>query len=266
MLGVAAACLWTAQGAFITACSNDENRGRNSGIFWAMLQSSLLTGNLIGFFQFPDPDRITPAQAHLFYWILFGVAAGGVVVLCLLRKPVQDLSASSYSSVNDSTASSASMAGKMGPIEAAKATFKLLVTPKMLQLSVIIMYSGLVLTFWSTKYPTMIGGNLSPGPKLPRAFKPSMIGLSGICVGAGEVIGGLSMGKLGDRAGRSTVIIIGLALHTIALFLVEFNFLGGYMEPKCVSSPRPASHPPVACSCSPGPALPSVRGEPPRSL
>jgi len=151
LLGVAAACLWTAQGAFITACSNDENRGRNSGIFWAMLQSSLLTGNLIGYFQFPDPGVITVDQAHLFYWILFGVAAAGVVILCLLRAPVADLSAQSFSSVNESTASTLSNGAKLSPLGVAKATFQLLITPKMLQLSVIIMYSGLILTFWSSK-------------------------------------------------------------------------------------------------------------------
>ena len=36
LLGFAAAVLWTAQGHLLTQCSDDTNRGRNSGIFWCV--------------------------------------------------------------------------------------------------------------------------------------------------------------------------------------------------------------------------------------
>ena len=52
--------------------------------------------------------------------------------------------------------------------------------------------AGLALTFWSAKYPTMIGD----------AFRPRDIGLSGITVGAAEIIGGMTMGRLADAHGR----------------------------------------------------------------
>jgi MFS family permease len=37
-LGVGAAIIWTAQGAFLSRCSDETTISRNSGIFWAMLQ------------------------------------------------------------------------------------------------------------------------------------------------------------------------------------------------------------------------------------
>ena len=38
VLGVGAAIIWTAQGAFLSRCSDETTISRNSGIFWAMLQ------------------------------------------------------------------------------------------------------------------------------------------------------------------------------------------------------------------------------------
>ncbi|XP_011385253.1 UNC93-like protein MFSD11 [Pteropus vampyrus] len=38
-IGIAAAVLWTAQGNCLTVNSDEHTIGRNSGIFWALLQS-----------------------------------------------------------------------------------------------------------------------------------------------------------------------------------------------------------------------------------
>lgn len=56
LLGVGAAFIWTAQGAFLTVNSDSKTMARNSGIFWAMLQSSLLIGNTYYYFQFAGKD------------------------------------------------------------------------------------------------------------------------------------------------------------------------------------------------------------------
>lgn len=96
-------------------------------------------------------------------------------------------------------------------------TFKLLGTKDMMMLGVLIAYTGstifcclgdvskeeplhshapppphpgLELSFWSGKYPTVIGGTLSPGPSLPNDFNAKKIGISGIIVGCAEIIGG----------------------------------------------------------------------------
>lgn len=39
LLGVGAALIWTGQGTYLSQCSNETNISRNSGVFWAMLQT-----------------------------------------------------------------------------------------------------------------------------------------------------------------------------------------------------------------------------------
>ena len=48
------------QGAFLTVNSRPETVSRNSGIFWAMFQCSLIIGNTFAYFQFTDLDDIDP--------------------------------------------------------------------------------------------------------------------------------------------------------------------------------------------------------------
>lgn len=43
LLGVGAAIIWTAQGAFLSKCSDESTMSRNSGLFWAMLQMRFVT-------------------------------------------------------------------------------------------------------------------------------------------------------------------------------------------------------------------------------
>ena len=43
---------WAAQGNFLTINSPGNTGGRNAGIFWGLLQCSLLFGNLFVFFEF----------------------------------------------------------------------------------------------------------------------------------------------------------------------------------------------------------------------
>ena len=52
VVGIGAALIWTAQGNFLTINSDESTMGRNSGIFWAILQCSLLFGNMFVYFYF----------------------------------------------------------------------------------------------------------------------------------------------------------------------------------------------------------------------
>ena len=45
--------------------SEPETMGRNSGIFWGMLEMSLLVGNTFAYFQFKDTDDIGTLRSLL---------------------------------------------------------------------------------------------------------------------------------------------------------------------------------------------------------
>ena len=50
--------IWVAQGNFLTLNSDEGTMERNSGIFWAMLQCSMLVGNTFVYFQFQGQEDI----------------------------------------------------------------------------------------------------------------------------------------------------------------------------------------------------------------
>ena len=61
LIGLGAAMIWVAQGNFLTLNSDPETMERNSGIFWAMLQMSLIIGNTFFYFQLRDIEQIDKA-------------------------------------------------------------------------------------------------------------------------------------------------------------------------------------------------------------
>jgi hypothetical protein len=46
--------LWVAQGQYLSENSDKGTIGRNSGLFWALLESSLVIGNLFVFLYLPS--------------------------------------------------------------------------------------------------------------------------------------------------------------------------------------------------------------------
>ena len=60
-LGFGAAFFWVAQGTFLTLNSDSLTMERNTGLFWAVLQSSQLAGNLYIYLEFQDMDYIDSA-------------------------------------------------------------------------------------------------------------------------------------------------------------------------------------------------------------
>ncbi|XP_078230860.1 UNC93-like protein MFSD11 isoform X2 [Callithrix jacchus] len=156
-IGIAAAVLWTAQGNCLTINSDEHTIGRNSGIFWALLQSRSAQNNL------------TKA------------------------------------------------------VDAFKKSFKLCVTKEMLLLSITTAYTGLELTFFSGVYGTCIGAINKFG-----AEEKSLIGLSGIFIGIGEILGGSLFGLLSknNRFGRNPVVLLGILVHFMAFYLIFLNMPG----------------------------------------
>jgi hypothetical protein len=98
ILGAAGGVLWTAQGQVLFANSNPDTVGRNSGIFWLMLESSLVIGNLY-YYLFVHfiaaPNASTSAESSLcfdhtkniiLYASLTGLGVIGVSVFIFIRR------------------------------------------------------------------------------------------------------------------------------------------------------------------------------------
>uniref|UniRef100_UPI00398E6D51 UNC93-like protein MFSD11 n=1 Tax=Pristiophorus japonicus TaxID=55135 RepID=UPI00398E6D51 len=90
-------------------------------------------------------------------------------------------------------------------------------TKNILLLSVTIVYSGLVLTFYSGVYGTCIGATRQFG----TAAK-GLIGLSGIFVGVGEILGGGIFGLLciNNQFRRTSAVLLGLIAHFLGFYLI----------------------------------------------
>jgi len=206
VIGLGAPVIWTAQGNFLSLNSDDETISRNSGIVWAMLQSSIFIGNIFAYFMFTGEEYISSSVRTTVGVVLLSITGAGVLVMLLLRPTpwARDIVAS-----NDS------------PTAALRSSGKLFMTKDMLMLSVTFLYTGLQLSIWSGVYPTCVG--------FTNTFGENRKALATICmifIAAGEVLGGAVFGFFGHlttRRGRDPIIILGFITSMISYFLMFLN-------------------------------------------
>ncbi|XP_009994860.1 PREDICTED: UNC93-like protein MFSD11 isoform X2 [Chaetura pelagica] len=148
----------------------------------------------------------------------------GTVLFFLIRKQEDTKAPGEEDSVNEILGDSSmnkSAQGKMTRAVAAfKKSIKLSFTKEILLLSVTTAYTGLELTFFSGVYGTCIGAVNRFGSE-----EKSLIGLSGIFIGVGEILGGGLFGLLSknNHFGRNPVVMLGIIVHFIAFYLIFFN-------------------------------------------
>lgn len=227
LVGIGAAVLWTAQGNVLAINSSDSTIGRNSGIFWALLQFSLFFGNLYVYCAWHGHVHITDKDRQTVFISLTVISLVGCFLFFLIRKPEAESGSSEATeallqgeSESDSAVSSPQPGLCSQALEAFIKACKLFVTKEMLLLSICIAYTGLELTFYSGVYGTCIGAMMQFGQDAK-----SLIGISGICIGVGEILGGGVFGMLNkcNRFGRNPVVLFGLVIHFIAFYLIFLN-------------------------------------------
>eukprot|EP00051_Salpingoeca_urceolata_P020110 m.299346 g.299346 ORF g.299346 m.299346 type:complete len:444 (-) comp19546_c0_seq14:45-1376(-) len=198
ILGVGAAVLWTAQGVFLTRNSTEADRGRLSGVFWAMLQARLIIGNAVALHTTGDIGQTMSAdQARRFFVTMCVIGSVGTACFALLRRsPPTHIS------------ELPSPHGRHGPSDTSvSAVIEILRQRDMVAVSAFSAFTGLLLTFWSGKFFTIMTGQLEPdGLKLPAEFQFSAVAKAGFAVAGGEIAGGLCGGWAADRFGRSRVV------------------------------------------------------------
>ena len=77
IVGCGAAVIWTAQGVFLTENSNDDNMQRNSGIFWSILQCSMIIGNLYIYFKWKGITTVSSDVRIPLYTIFTALCGAG---------------------------------------------------------------------------------------------------------------------------------------------------------------------------------------------
>lgn len=227
VVGIAAAILWTAQGNLLTINSTDATIGRNSGIFWALLQFSLFFGNMYIYFAWHGHVHISDKDRQTVFISLTVISLVGSFLFFLIQKPEPEATPSEASESllqTESTESAPIIVATPGlgsqALDAFKKALQLSVTKEMLLLSISIAYTGLELTFYSGVYGTCIGAMTQFGNDAK-----SLIGLSGIFIGLGEILGGGMFGMLNkcNRFGRNPVVLLGLITHFVAFYLIFLN-------------------------------------------
>uniref|UniRef100_A0A671SHH1 UNC93-like protein MFSD11 n=1 Tax=Sinocyclocheilus anshuiensis TaxID=1608454 RepID=A0A671SHH1_9TELE len=76
IIGIGAALLWTAQGHFLVENSDASTINRNTGLFWALLQCSMLFGNLYVYFDWKGKTEISGNMMLSFYSGVYGTCIG----------------------------------------------------------------------------------------------------------------------------------------------------------------------------------------------
>uniref|UniRef100_UPI0037E8D2BB UNC93-like protein MFSD11 n=1 Tax=Semicossyphus pulcher TaxID=241346 RepID=UPI0037E8D2BB len=228
LVGIGAAVLWTAQGNVLAINSTDNTIGRNSGIFWALLQFSLFFGNLYIYCAWHGHVHITDKDRQTVFISLTVISLVGCFLFFLIRRPDPEPAPSEVSESllqaesieSNSTASSPHPGLGAQALDAFVRACKMFVTKEMLLLSISIGYTGLELTFYSGVYGTCIGAMNRFGQDAK-----SLIGISGIFIGMGEILGGGVFGMLNkcNRFGRNPVVLLGLITHFIAFYLIFLN-------------------------------------------
>ncbi|XP_042240737.1 UNC93-like protein MFSD11 isoform X1 [Homarus americanus] len=237
IVGAGAALIWTGQGNYLTLMSTQKTISRNSGIFWAMLQSSMLFGNIFVFYQFMGKDIIDKTTRNVVFSVLTAVGVIGVGVMCALPKP----GAGGSGRADESLGS---------PFNALKKSLALFKTKDMLLLSATFFYTGIELSFFSGVYSACLSATLRfPDPK-------RLVGLSGMFIGCGEILGGGVFGIFGSKTvkfGRDPIVLLGYLVHMVCFFLIFLNLptmspLQNTKDPSFISDGQPSQVIAMLCS------------------
>uniref|UniRef100_A0A3B5KBZ5 UNC93-like protein MFSD11 n=1 Tax=Takifugu rubripes TaxID=31033 RepID=A0A3B5KBZ5_TAKRU len=214
LIGVAAALLWTAQGQFLVANSEASTINRNTGMFWALLQCSMLFGNLYVYFEWNGRTEIPDDSRRNVFLSLMVVSVVGTLSFLALSasRHEEDVLSEDEGQSNSEEVSC--------PLSCSGTIRQLLKDKTIVLLSPSMAYSGLELSFYSGVYGTCVGATAQFG-----AAAKGLIGISGIVVGVGEIVGGGLFGLLckNNRFRRTSVVFLGMVVHFVAFYLIFLN-------------------------------------------
>ncbi len=141
------------------------------------------------YFEFEGETVITKDTRTVVFSALTGVGTLALLVFCLLR-PVTDASRAAADQLDKEASNSGTKEQKpildpeRGPLEALKASGKLLTTRDMSRLVLTFCYTGVELSFITGVYSGAIGFTEAFGED-----RTKFVGISGMLMGVGEILG-----------------------------------------------------------------------------
>ena len=224
--GLGASLMWVGHGRYLTRNSNSETISRNSGIFWAIYQLSLVTGNVSVYCIFTSKNYDKPTR-RLIFIILTILAIIGTVILATLRKPQirslisEDVCEKEKEQEKKKESKKLKNHVLLVAWERMKKALRLIITPNLIMLTLTFIYSGLVLAFYSGVYTSSFGFTAKMGES-----RKKLVSLVGICLGIGEVTAGIIFGPLASRfkiRSRWIVLVIGSITHAFCYLTIFLN-------------------------------------------
>lgn len=207
LVGIGAGPLWAAQGSYLAKNSDAETSGRNAGLFWLMLQSSILFGNIFVYLAFSSRTVIDDRARYVVYGVLTLVCVIGVLVLLLLT---------------DNTRTVVITEANLTAMGQFVAALKLAKSINMILLAFAFLFTGQLLSFFTGVYGTAIGATTQFGLDAKK-----FIGLSGVFIGIGEIVGGSIFGLMSSTASKSirrdTIFVLGYLVTICSLSLIFIN-------------------------------------------
>uniref|UniRef100_T1J1U8 UNC93-like protein MFSD11 n=1 Tax=Strigamia maritima TaxID=126957 RepID=T1J1U8_STRMM len=220
-VGFGGACIWAGHGKLITVNSDESNISRNSGIFWAMFESSLLISNLVVYFDFRRLIRDSQSRTSTLTTLLT-VSVVGILPLLFLKMPVKKKTKTTRKE------SHLEVGGVKIAWRSLDGTIRIFFTKQMLVLCITFLFTGFELAFFSSVYATW--------PEMTRKFDSNATnvsnvtgpwtGLNGAFVGVGEITGSVVFGVLAKWTltfGRDVAFTCGYVVHLVSYYLIFLN-------------------------------------------
>ncbi|UMM43842.1 hypothetical protein L5515_019177 [Caenorhabditis briggsae] len=224
VLGAGAALLWAGNGCYLVEISRKNKMERNSGIMWAMLQSSMITGGIFLIYVLRSGDL---SNSFTFIYVVFSavIAVGILVLIFMPNNPGQYGQQNEEiennleeplipSDILESTAPPQSLG------EQVRSMLAMSLTPNMLSLSVLFVYSGLEMTFYTGVYTSCLSAT-----QFLKTFSDLVIPYNALLIGAGQIFGGIVTGALGKALKLRSQHIVFLAFvgHMVAFILAYLS-------------------------------------------
>ena len=243
IFGVGCSVLWIGEGMFLGECSVNDNAETLQGYFWIILQSSQILGNLFGSLI------LNSRKAKLVFFIALTVIAGFTAVIFLFMKtpnnnietvrtygtsdeiselkhiPANEEVKSTNKDVPKEEITSSRSNNSPTILDNILATFKLMVTLKMMSLIFYIIYAGIIICYFAGVLPLTIKDKLSgigDDIYVNRRTVTTMI-FFGVADGAGGYIFGQLSTKYGKRIGLINMFIVGTITMIVTFFLTYYT-------------------------------------------